>query len=628
MKLNHFFHLLGLGFAISLAPGLINLAHAEPTQNLDIVLLMDSSGSMKLADPKQLRKPAAKLLLSLLGENDRAGVVSFSDDGYPVAYLTPVKGDQNRQKLFDAVDKISTRGVFTNITGAIDAAMNVLNRNKLPDRRQSIVLMSDGKIDMGGSIQSSEMTRQLLEQQLPALHQQGIQIQSIAFTPNSDQTLLKTLAEKTGGKFYLANSDKQLHSVYAAIFENTKVPNQVPFKGDSFVLDDAVTETTVIGSKDEAGTSLSLVSPGGTSYSKSNAPSFINWFESSQFDLITLQHPSAGKWQLLSSAGNNKAYVITDLGLSSSTEPSAPAVGEGVMIKAWLTEKTEKLSKPEIMADLSVTVEVKTPEGELHHLDMEPYSNYEEGPQNAGVFASNIAFPSAGLFKLNIIVKGKTFSRERQVDLNVGAVVATAQPSLQAAMDAVINGDLAKETQATGATTGHSDPVANAHAEKATDTAVAPSDPSTEPVSATETSTSSADITPKIQLPPVDGQAEDATPATAEHKKAKDEQDPKASAHDKTQEKKDKANHPAKEDGGSPLKMAIFAFVGINIVLALIGGIAFVVVRRKKAKAQQATDAGEPTEAGAAKVKEGKGKEGKDRKDNKERKEPKISKAA
>jgi len=66
------------------------VSSAVPTAagGVDAVLVMDSSGSMAKNDPKKLRVPAARMFMSLLGDEDRIGLISFSDNGYPVLHLT------------------------------------------------------------------------------------------------------------------------------------------------------------------------------------------------------------------------------------------------------------------------------------------------------------------------------------------------------------------------------------------------------------------------------------------------------------------------------------------------------------------------------------------------------------
>jgi uncharacterized protein (DUF58 family) len=58
----------------------VNLVYSADNGNIDVVLVMDSSGSMKKTDPQSLRIPAAKLFISLLKDGDRASVISFSGD--------------------------------------------------------------------------------------------------------------------------------------------------------------------------------------------------------------------------------------------------------------------------------------------------------------------------------------------------------------------------------------------------------------------------------------------------------------------------------------------------------------------------------------------------------------------
>jgi len=413
------------------------MAAAKP---MDVVLLMDSSGSMKKTDPNFLRNPAAKLFISLLGDEDRVSVVSFSDNGYPVSYLSSAKNIGSQQRHFAAVDKISTKGAYTNIPAALDTAMKVYRRNAKPDRQLHLILMTDGKIDVGSEKRNQALKQDLMSRIIPAMIKHGIRLHGIAFTHKSDIELLKQLSQKTGGNFYLANSDKDLHGVYTAIFENTKTPNQVPFKGDRFVIDSSISEATVIGTK-SGSKKLSLVAPDGKHFTAATAPASVKWMETPQFDLITIKTPQPGEWQLASSDGHNKAYVITNLELKTEFQPSRPEVGDGVMIKSWLEEKSKKLTKEEIISNLSVKINVNTPEGNTHHLQMEPYANYDASADSKGIFASYIAFPSKGNFQLNIQFDGKTFSRKAQLSIPVGveAAPASGDPLTQAVAEVVSN---------------------------------------------------------------------------------------------------------------------------------------------------------------------------------------------
>jgi len=115
---------------------------------VDAVLLMDSSGSMAKNDPDKLRVPAAKMFMSLLVEKDRIGLISFSDNGYPVLHLTN-PGPEHNARILAAADKVSSRGVYTNLHAALEKGLAMLEKEGQPGQEKMLVLMSDGKMDVG-----------------------------------------------------------------------------------------------------------------------------------------------------------------------------------------------------------------------------------------------------------------------------------------------------------------------------------------------------------------------------------------------------------------------------------------------------------------------------------------------
>ncbi|HSW64834.1 MAG TPA: vWA domain-containing protein, partial [Dissulfurispiraceae bacterium] len=114
-------------------------------EGFDIVLLMDSSGSMKKTDPRDYRKEAAKLFVSLMQERDNISIVSFGDSATVLAPLTP-GGKKDRSALFSAIGKITSREMTTNITDAVRLGFELLNKSKRQNR--IMLLMSDGQIDL------------------------------------------------------------------------------------------------------------------------------------------------------------------------------------------------------------------------------------------------------------------------------------------------------------------------------------------------------------------------------------------------------------------------------------------------------------------------------------------------
>ncbi len=392
--------------------------HYQPSQNqptikmdqgLDIILVMDSSGSMKKTDPNDLRKPAAKLLLSLLGENDRASIISFSDQGYPVAYLTKTSGKLNTDILFDAVDRVSNKGGYTNLTGALHAAKRVVDQAWDSERKHVIVLMSDGKMDLASEDLDKKATAELITQLLPVLKNQEIQVHTIAFTDASDQRLLQSIASLTDGHFNIARTDRDLHSVFATIFEQSKQPDILPMQGNDFSVDHNVREITIVANKESLMTKVSFITPSGAQLEANAKPHNVKWLESDQFDLITITNPEPGAWQIFPEGDENRAYIITDLKMALQITPEHPEINDNIDIKVWLEEEGKLLNKPQVLAALRVNLVQDLPNGKSQRMAL--FTERSADGSLSGYFDANLLLSDYGRYYIEIVASTGTFDR-------------------------------------------------------------------------------------------------------------------------------------------------------------------------------------------------------------------------
>ena len=378
-------------------------------QGLDIILVMDSSGSMKKNDPNDLRKPAAKLLLSLLGKDDRASIVSFSDAGYPVAYLTQTDSQMNSDILFGAVEKVSNKGAYTNLSGALKAAKRVVEQAWDEQRKHVIVLMSDGKMDLASAALDKKATAELVTQLLPELKEKGIQVHTIAFTDNSDQRLLQSIANLTEGHFNLARSDQDLHAVFASIFEQSKEPDILPMEGNYFTVDSNVREITIVANKASLATQISFTTPSGRVLEEDIRPGNVKWLVSEQFDLITIQNPESGEWEILPAGEENRAYIITNLKMALEINPMRPQPGDRVDINVWLEEDGEVLNKQQVLSALNVKLLQEMPTGETRHIAM--LSGHDATGEFSGYFNTYLQMNDYGRYRVEVSASTGTFER-------------------------------------------------------------------------------------------------------------------------------------------------------------------------------------------------------------------------
>lgn len=410
---------------------------AAKSTGIDAVLVLDSSGSMKHTDPLNLRLPAAKLFISLLGKSDRAGVISFSDQGYPVVGLTAAHDDLGRKKLLQAVDKVSSKGMFTNLHDALVKAIAMLGEDKEQHTRY-VILMSDGQMDTGDAVRDQKLKAQLKDVLVPELAKANITLYTIAFTQESDVALLKAIGEAAHGQFRMAEHDKDLHEVFTSLFETAKTPDMLPMEGGEFHADEAIQEVTIVASKDDPKVQISLRAPDGKRLTAQDVDSEQNkdlrWFTSPAFDMITLAHPAAGTWKVLYSNGQNKAYIVTDLGIVTELKDQDIKRGETLTVTAWLSRGGETVTQREILQSTNFMIQLQSADGTRNEFMMRDTGQLGDKKLGDGIYTGTALMISPGPQKLRLIAKSATFERETLRNINVleppppPPVVAPAKP--------------------------------------------------------------------------------------------------------------------------------------------------------------------------------------------------------
>jgi hypothetical protein len=106
-------------------------------KGFSMLLVLDTSGSVK-GPPLEGIKKSAMEFVSLLGELDRCGVITFNDKANLVV---PFTSDKNSLK--QKIARLMTKGKNTVLFDALDLAILLLKKEK--DKKRFIVLFSDGK---------------------------------------------------------------------------------------------------------------------------------------------------------------------------------------------------------------------------------------------------------------------------------------------------------------------------------------------------------------------------------------------------------------------------------------------------------------------------------------------------
>lgn len=429
--------LRSVGFLL-LCGGLLPLSAAQNGPGVDAVLVIDSSGSMKHTDPRRLRVPAAKMFISLLSSSDRIGLISFSDDGYPIAHLTQAD-KQHQAGLLASVEKISAKGAYTNLHAALATGYEMLQREGDSKRRRMLVLMSDGKMDTGDFDKDEALKEKIRGEMIASLVQEGIEVYTIAFTEASDMALMEQISVQTAALSRMASNDRELHEVFSQIFESATQPDMLPLVDGGFMVDAAVEEVTIVASKASPDVNISLEMPDGRKILSANAGDAVRWFKSEQFDMITVENPPAGNWKLISSDNRgDRAYVVTKLGMDARIGEAPIYVDAEQTAEAWLHDNGEMIVKPEILAQTTFMLEIIQPDDQVIETPLADAGMTGDRAAADGVFSNLLAFAQAGQHKLRVIAKNPNFQREKSLIVDVSMpTVDTSQPPMPAQPEAL-----------------------------------------------------------------------------------------------------------------------------------------------------------------------------------------------
>jgi pSer/pThr/pTyr-binding forkhead associated (FHA) protein/Mg-chelatase subunit ChlD len=192
-------------------------AQQKSTKPLDLVLVLDNSGSMRANDPQFLTKKVVTSFFDGLADGTRMAFVLFADKAELVMPLTAVADAGVKEKVGSILKKVNYRGMYTDIPAAVERAVYELKQNGRQDAERLIIFMTDGVIDIGNRAKELEKSKWLKEGLAEEGRKAGIRIFGVAFADKADFELIQTLAQKTEGGYYRALKSDDIQGVFTSI---------------------------------------------------------------------------------------------------------------------------------------------------------------------------------------------------------------------------------------------------------------------------------------------------------------------------------------------------------------------------------------------------------------------------
>lgn len=181
----------------------------ETKKPVDLVVVMDISGSMR-GDKITTARASLLEFVKKLDDRDRLQIILFSSNISTLTPLSPL--GPKRQVVLDSVSGIFEQGE-TKLYDAALAAYQDLTENGDPDHIRAIVVLSDGE-----DTASAQPLDRVMAQINASVGEGGnaIKIFTIAFGDGADTSVLKSIAEPTGGKQY-NSSPENIQKIYDEI---------------------------------------------------------------------------------------------------------------------------------------------------------------------------------------------------------------------------------------------------------------------------------------------------------------------------------------------------------------------------------------------------------------------------
>jgi len=208
----------------------------QTKEGVNVVIVMDVSGSMAATDYKPTRLEAAKesagILINALHNSDNAGIVIFSSGATTSAYLSPYK-DKVLEKLAGIKQTEGETALGDGLALAVDMATSIPNRKKV------IILMSDG-VNNAGVISPEEA--------IQFAKTNGVQVYTVGIGSDKkvilgydllgrpqyaelDEATLQKIAKETNGQYFKSVDSSTLEHIYRELPEKIKrVPEDTSIK--------------------------------------------------------------------------------------------------------------------------------------------------------------------------------------------------------------------------------------------------------------------------------------------------------------------------------------------------------------------------------------------------------------
>lgn len=201
--------LLGALFALAIfAASPMAVARSGP---LDLVLLLDTSSAVQVADTEQRLRDALTNFIRASDSRNRISLISYDDLAFPIIPLTRIS-HASRESLSAAIGALEFSAPNSNLAAGLERAIYEFDRNGNEKANRHILLIHSGEIRTGDPEQDESFRRWATDVLAPKAAKMAIHVQGISFGTQADVEMAQSIADITGGMHAQVSSYAELNA--------------------------------------------------------------------------------------------------------------------------------------------------------------------------------------------------------------------------------------------------------------------------------------------------------------------------------------------------------------------------------------------------------------------------------
>lgn len=290
----------------------VNAASEKYANRMNVVFVMDASGSMKNTDGQGWRYEAVDLFLGLAtNSGNYMGAVVFNDEIILRQDMQGIDGMESKTALSAQIRQAAVTG-DTDIGKAIEQAVQMLDENRNPNLPSAVILLSDGNTDLPAAkgAEGLKKSQESKSNAIEAARQNDYPIYCVCLNANNgaNPVELQEVANATGGVFVEVKNAEDLKSVfnqfYSLIYSTDTIilaDGKIPESGEleiSFEVPEiGVEEANIIIRSLNENTAYTVFRPNQIAFTEDELNGMR--ITAQTFSVIKISEPESGEWKLL-----------------------------------------------------------------------------------------------------------------------------------------------------------------------------------------------------------------------------------------------------------------------------------------------------------------------------------------